>query len=370
MVLTCVAPARTAARLLAVARPRSSWACISSSRLVCRRKRREHVMGAERLQDRRRCRRSENAAPRPPRPFRSREAGNRCPRARSPHRPRRLPAPRRALAAPGPPICRRTQARSRSSLWRICWSETGVDRSTMCTPRSRQARRSSSRIRHQTSSRAWTPAAAQRGCSPAPPAPCSECRLPAPEPRRHRGRGRSPPFRRSVKATPADCSPSRSVVSSSTAVLEPAEWPACRGFMIRSSTKGRAERCGAAACLRTQANVGAKALFGISRRAVVLPVRRQRPQFREDGRHHLDDALDFVHRVVTRQRETHGAVSRRVGNAHRPHDVRRFERTRCAGRPARRRDAFLVQLQQDRFALDILERDVGRVGQAVARGRR
>ena len=76
---------------------------------------------------------------------------------------------------------------------------------------------------------------------------------------------------------------------------------------------------------RASGVLGLERLFRIRHGFVPAPVRRQLPQLRNDRRHRGDNPVDFLLRVVARQRKADRAVRGRVGNAHGTHDVRGFE---------------------------------------------
>jgi hypothetical protein len=102
---------------------------------------------AERLHGCPRYRHNECARPRRAERLRPRGRGNRERPARHPPCPRKPPVPRprrNGHSGPGSPIPSPSLWRS---LCRICWDDTGVDRSVMATPSRSEPAISSSRIR-------------------------------------------------------------------------------------------------------------------------------------------------------------------------------------------------------------------------------
>ena len=97
---------------------------------------------------------------------------------------------------------------------------------------------------------------------------------------------------------------------------------------------------------------------------------RDLPQPLDDRRQDLDHVVHLVRRVVARQGEPDRAVGQGEGQAHGPQHVARLQAAAGAGRAAAGGHADAVQQQQDAFALDVLEADVGGVGQAVLADRR
>ena len=105
--------------------------------------------------------------------------------------------------------------------------------------------------------------------------------------------------------------------------------------------------------------------------SVTIDSRTARPQSlfvpivaARDGHAFLQDAIDILVRVVTAETESHGAVHGRERNLHCPQYVRRFERARRAGRPARSANPEIAKLIEHPFAFDIMARKVQRVWQS------
>ena len=95
------------------------------------------------------------------------------------------------------------------------------------------------------------------------------------------------------------------------------------------------------------------------------PKGRNRTQLLNDGRQIFKDVIDFSIRCIPGQRETDGAMREGEGNAHSAQHMRRFQTAGGAGRTGASTDAELIHEQQDRLALNILKRDIGRIRQTV-----
>ena len=94
-----------------------------------------------------------------------------------------------------------------------------------------------------------------------------------------------------------------------------------------------------------------------------LNERRKLAEAIDDLGHLVDREIDFFLRIVAAQTESDRPMGRSERHAHRAEHVRGLQRTGGAGRTAAGTDAEAVEQQQNRFALDVFETDVGRVGE-------
>ena len=65
--------------------------------------------------------------------------------------------------------------------------------------------------------------------------------------------------------------------------------------------------------------------------AIFSAERRGRSKARDDFRENVKDPVHFFLRIISAETESGGAVDRGEWNFHGPQDVRRFQRTACAG---------------------------------------
>ena len=213
VVLAWVAPAHQAARVLAVARPRSLWAWISRPRSTSRRSAvmRRQVSKGSRMPS------VSGVAPRARPPAACAAAAARAKKASSAReassKPTLTSAPASAARCTKRVMVASTQARSRCSLRSIWMSEAEIDRCTMSASQRSAPARSVSHMRAQTMVRAFRPRRLMArissiSCSPMAGMPISISGTPAAS-----NAWAMAIFSSSLNATPAVCSPSRKVVS-------------------------------------------------------------------------------------------------------------------------------------------------------------
>ena len=84
-----------------------------------------------------------------------------------------------------------------------------------------------------------------------------------------------------------------------------------------------------------------------------------------DGREFLYYIVHFLLRIVDAKGEAHRAVGVGLRYGHGHEDMGGLQRAGGAGGTGGGADAFLANHQQDGFALDVFETDIGGIGQAV-----
>ena len=98
---------------------------------------------------------------------------------------------------------------------------------------------------------------------------------------------------------------------------------------------------------------------------MVFPKRGNIPQSLNDGWEMVDDVIHLLFRIINGKAEADGAMGCRKRNPHRPEDMRRFERTRGAGRTRRGADAEVGEKQKDGFPFHIFKTDAHGVGKPM-----